>query len=169
MNRLLLMRHAKSSWASDDMDDHDRPLNARGRDGADTMAAWLAVEGLRPDLALVSSSARTRETWERMTAVLGNGADTRISPALYHARPDAMFDALGELDDSCPTVLIIAHQPGMSMMARAFADGSEPDTCARAFQHYPTAAIGCFDVPVPWAEAAPGVARFTRFVGPKDL
>ena len=34
MKTLLVLRHAKSSWADPGMGDHDRPLNARGkRDG----------------------------------------------------------------------------------------------------------------------------------------
>ena len=33
-HRLVIVRHAKSSWADPDLADHDRPLNARGRRAA---------------------------------------------------------------------------------------------------------------------------------------
>jgi phosphohistidine phosphatase len=38
MKRLILMRHAKSSWDDDDQSDHDRPLSPRGARDAPRMA-----------------------------------------------------------------------------------------------------------------------------------
>ena len=32
--RLILTRHAKSDWARPDLDDHDRPINGRGKRAA---------------------------------------------------------------------------------------------------------------------------------------
>lgn len=60
--RLVLMRHAKSDWGSPSLADHDRPLNKRGRRDGPRMAAWIAENGLRPDLILCSTARRTRET-----------------------------------------------------------------------------------------------------------
>ena len=40
--RLILMRHAKSSWDDPRIDDFDRPLNARGRASATALGEWLA-------------------------------------------------------------------------------------------------------------------------------
>ena len=34
ITRLILMRHAKSSWKYHDLSDHERPLNKRGRKAA---------------------------------------------------------------------------------------------------------------------------------------
>jgi len=34
MKTLLLLRHAKSSWKDSDIDDHERPLNKRGKKDA---------------------------------------------------------------------------------------------------------------------------------------
>ena len=49
---LLLMRHAKSSWNEDELADHDRPLNARGREAATSMAKIL-IEILLNDVYLL--------------------------------------------------------------------------------------------------------------------
>ena len=40
MHMLHLLRHAKSSW-KDDVEDHERPLNKRGREAARLIGAHL--------------------------------------------------------------------------------------------------------------------------------
>jgi len=66
MRQLLLLRHAKSSWEDRDLPDHDRPLNARGRQSAASMREAMENLGLVPDMVLVSSALRTRQTLEAM-------------------------------------------------------------------------------------------------------
>jgi len=61
--RLILTRHAKSSWTDPSVEDRDRPLNTRGEKSARAVGKWLAKRGHVPELALVSSSERTRQTW----------------------------------------------------------------------------------------------------------
>ena len=38
---LILIRHAKSDWGDAGLDDHDRPLNARGIEDAPRVGTWL--------------------------------------------------------------------------------------------------------------------------------
>ena len=61
--RLILMRHAKSSW-NKPVSDHERELNGRGRASARAMGNWLRENDFLPKEALISSSERTRETFE---------------------------------------------------------------------------------------------------------
>ena len=42
MRRLMLLRHAKSDWTVPGARDHDRTLNARGREAAPKMGAYMA-------------------------------------------------------------------------------------------------------------------------------
>ena len=63
---LILTRHAKSSWDAPVASDHDRPLNKRGRKSAPAIGTWLKQNGWLPDEVISSTSARTRETWDRM-------------------------------------------------------------------------------------------------------
>ena len=68
MKQLLLLRHAKSSWDDPALADFDRPLALRGRKDAQRMGREIAVRGWLPQRALVSPAARTRETWEIVSA-----------------------------------------------------------------------------------------------------
>jgi len=67
ISRLILMRHAKSSWKYHDLSDHERPLNQRGRKSAVKIAKELIRLEWIPDKLYSSDSARTRETWGRMS------------------------------------------------------------------------------------------------------
>ena len=49
MKTLLIMRHAKSSWKEQDLPDHDRPLNKRGKNDAPRMGKLLKDEDLVPE------------------------------------------------------------------------------------------------------------------------
>ena len=48
MKTLTVVRHAKSSWNTDD-NDHDRPLNERGLNAAPKVGAEIMRRGSIPD------------------------------------------------------------------------------------------------------------------------
>ena len=60
MKTLLIMRHAKSSWKEQDLPDHDRPLNKRGKNDAPRMGKLLKDEDLVPDLIMSSTAVRAK-------------------------------------------------------------------------------------------------------------
>lgn len=112
MKRLVLMRHAKSSWKTDAPTDHHRPLNKRGRKAAPKVGAELRRRGWVPDRVLSSDSARTTETFARMKDALGFEGEAHFSGALYHAGVDEVRVALQSLGDEGATVLVLGHNPG---------------------------------------------------------
>ena len=67
MHMLHLLRHAKSSW-KEDVDDHERRLNRRGREAARRVGQQLPAALGALDLVLCSSARRTRETMELVIA-----------------------------------------------------------------------------------------------------
>src|SRR5436309_2529349 len=62
MKSLYLLRHAKSSWKDPGLDDHDRPLNKRGRQAAKIMATYLRRSEITPDVVICSTATRAKET-----------------------------------------------------------------------------------------------------------
>ena len=48
MKRLILTRHAKSSWDDPLTPDHDRPLNDRGKAAAADLGQWFASRDYIP-------------------------------------------------------------------------------------------------------------------------
>lgn len=156
--RLTLLRHAKSDWHAG-LSDHERPLNLRGRLAAPLMGAWLREEGLTPALALVSSAARTQETWSR----LGLAAPMETRPALYDAEAEAILEEITLTEGAAEPLLLIGHNPGIGDAAnRLLAEGVIGD--------FPTAqaAVIAFDA-ASWADVRFGAGRLVALAQPKGL
>ncbi|MEL6773907.1 MAG: histidine phosphatase family protein [Pseudomonadota bacterium] len=170
MKTVILLRHAKSSWADPELDDHDRPLNKRGKASAPLIADWMKRSGYRPDRVLCSSAKRTRQTLKRMRDAMPDLPQAILEPRLYHADPGVMFGLLSEQPDQSDTVLVLGHQPGLSAFARKLVNGHVRPRCVRAFQHFPTAAAAVLTLPVArWEDLAPNSAAFIDFAVPREL
>ena len=158
MKRLLLMRHAKSDYPAG-VDDHDRPLNRRGRLAAPLMGAYLKEIDAVPDLAIVSTASRARETWARMRL----RSDTSLNPALYHANADVMLDVARRARDEAETVLLLTHQPGVRDAANRLIGAHE-------VHQFPTAQIVSLDLEISdWSALAFGGAVLRDIAAPKSL
>lgn len=164
MRRLILIRHAKSSWADPGQRDLDRPLNKRGRRASALIGRWLK-KGYHPDQALVSGARRARETWDGIVAEAGP-AETRNLPELYHAGPETMLEVVRRAAD-LPCVLVLGHQPGIGLFATRLL--AEPPESAD-FAKFPTAATAVIDFDAgSWPEVAWGTGRLVDFVVPRAL
>jgi phosphohistidine phosphatase len=165
MIRLVLIRHAKSSWDVPRLPDRERSLNDRGRRDAPRMAAWLKTRGFVPDHVLVSSARRTRETWALLAEMLGP-VPADFVDAIYEAEPEALFRAIRAAPDA-PTLGLVGHNPGVGATARHVLADPPGDP---VFARYPTCAtaIIAFDA-TSWAEIGWGTGRLEAFVTPKTL
>jgi phosphohistidine phosphatase len=113
MKKIILMRHAKSSWANFGQNDHERPLNARGKNDAPRMAQQIVEKGHVPELLLVSDSMRTRETRELIAPYFQN-AQTQFIRKLYLASATEIVEELKSINNLVDTVLVLAHNPGIT-------------------------------------------------------
>ncbi|MEM1159964.1 MAG: histidine phosphatase family protein [Pseudomonadota bacterium] len=170
MRKVILLRHAKSSWNDPQLDDHDRPLNSRGEAAAPIIGGWLAHRRLKPDVVLCSSSVRTCQTVARMRASMPGLPEPLVEEGLYHASPTAMRERLNRLPGHLKTVLLVGHQPGLGSLVRQLSDGTERRRCRRAYEHFPTAAAAVLEADLDdWSELRPGSARFVDFAKPREL
>ncbi|MGQ0532141.1 MAG: SixA phosphatase family protein [Caulobacteraceae bacterium] len=144
MRTLILFRHAKAVRAHEADSDEARGLTGRGR--RDSAAAGAAMEdaGLKPTLALVSTSERTRQTAEHG---LSNFAlEGRFEDALYHAAPEGIWDAFVASD--ADSVVIVGHNPGLGELVSTLVhQAHDASKLAREFNgHFPTAAFAAFEI-----------------------
>lgn len=144
MRTLILMRHAKAVRPHEADSDKARGLTGRGRRDSESAGAAIEDAGLKPTLALVSTSQRTRETAE--FGLQNFALETQFDEALYHAAPESIWDAFNASD--AESVVVIGHNPGMgelvSKLVHQAHDGSK---LAREFGgHFPTAAFAAFEI-----------------------
>ena len=165
MKRLILTRHAKSSWDDPLTPDHDRPLNERGKAAAADLGQWLASRGYVPDVVLCSDSVRTRSTWSGIAPALPATASLELKPALYHAGPDVMLAVLRHA--TADTVMMIGHNPGIAEFAARIVAHAPPNP---EFARYPTGATLVVDFPVDrWTDAGFGMGILDDFIVPREI
>jgi phosphohistidine phosphatase len=117
MKTLFLIRHAKSSWDDSTIDDHERPLNQRGKDNTPIMANRLHQLGIKPD-ALFSSTAKRAVTTAQKFADQLDFPQPKISydPDLYLASAGMLQDMISKIENSLNIVLIFGHNPGLTLL-----------------------------------------------------
>ena len=165
MKRLILTRHAKSSWDDPLTPDHDRPLNERGKAAAADLGQWLASRGYVPDEVYCSDALRTRKTWSGIAPALPGTAVLELKPALYHAGADVMMAVLRHA--KADTVMIIGHNPGIAEFAAKLVAQAPRNA---EFQRYPTGATLVADFAVDsWEELGWGQGVVDDFIVPKEI
>jgi len=115
MKRLVVMRHAKSSWKHLGLRDHERPLNGRGRRDSPRIATELERLDWAPTHVISSDSQRTVETWKRMLPVFQQEIVVYFDQGLYHGGFSELHDGLLDVTSAHPeahTILALGHNPG---------------------------------------------------------
>ncbi len=110
ISRLILMRHAKSSWKYTELSDHERPLNKRGRKASVKIAKELINLDWIPEKLYSSDSTRTKETWARMNKYI-KGIEIEYSRKFYHSKPKRIMKNIPD-NLEYETIMILSHNPG---------------------------------------------------------
>ncbi len=116
---LLLLRHAKSDWYSGAYNDHERPLNERGRRDAPRIGAWIASSGYLPDRIFCSDAKRTSETLELILATREwQNHEPEISHLhqLYMASTKSVLGMIQSNWQNDDTLLVVGHNPTMDQL-----------------------------------------------------
>lgn len=114
MKRLLLLRHAKAVAG---YPDEERALAPQGLTDADSLGKALAAENRGPDIILCSRALRTRQT---ATAIAGEER-IQLVPELYQAGSDEIISIIRHLALGAETLMVVAHNPGIGVLARILA------------------------------------------------
>jgi phosphohistidine phosphatase len=109
---LLVLRHAKSSWNDAALDDHERPLNERGRRDAPRVGERLREYGLVPDIIVSSDAVRARLTAEAVAETAGYMGEIVLDHRLYLASPADILTLLRTEPETAAIIMIVGHNPG---------------------------------------------------------
>ncbi|MFY1685894.1 SixA phosphatase family protein [Micromonospora sp. WMMD730] len=158
---LVLLRHAKAEQPTTGPD-VERRLTARGHADAAAAGAWLTRQGLLPDVVICSAARRTRQTWHDVAlgmtgsrpegAPAGTAPVVRYAAAAYEAHPDDLLDLVRTVEPEAGTVLLVAHNPGVSLLSALL----DPDRADR--EGLRTSDLVVHRTAAPWAQLTPGGA-----------
>ena len=163
MKKLLIIRHAKSSWANSNETDFERPLNDRGRMNAPEMAERLVKRNVLPDAIISSAAKRTIETSLLMMKPLGLQQQQLVKKQeLYLATPDTILETIVSMDDAWQTAAIVAHNPGVTDFVNTL--------CEVKVDDMPTCAVYAVDIKTDsWINFNKATKEFLFFDYPKLL
>ncbi|MBL4657007.1 MAG: histidine phosphatase family protein [Flavobacteriales bacterium] len=116
--RVILIRHAKSSWSHQGLSDFERPLNGRGRENAPYMGQKLHSHGFQIDQIYSSPSKRTSQTIKRITKEIDfEYSEVEFENSMYHGGTDDLLDVIHGVDDKHQCIALVTHNPGITYLA----------------------------------------------------
>lgn len=162
MKTLFLMRHAKSSWKDDSLDDHERPLKKRGKKDIKLIAKIMKKNNFDPDLIITSSAVRAKDTADLLAEALGYKGKIIVSDDLYMGEPADYMKILKNIKDKNNSVLMVGHNPGLEAYLQII-DGE--------IEALPTAGLGHLLLAIEdWSEITlETMGDLVGFWKPKDL
>jgi phosphohistidine phosphatase len=167
--QLVLLRHAKSSWETAGLADHDRPLAPRGIRATAALRRYLEGTDIVPDLVLCSTARRAVETWDGISPAFAPDTSVERTRELYAATATDLLRRVRQVPEAVGCALVIGHNPGLEDLATGLA-GSGPTELLRRFQtKFPTGALATLAVPGPWANLRWSTAELTSYVVPRQL
>ncbi len=159
MKKIVLIRHAKSSWKDTSLSDFDRPLNNRGLMNAPFMAAQIKKRRITPDLILSSSAKRTSKTAKIFAVTLEYTNEIIFLDSLYLASSSTILQMIRKLDEIYKNVLIVCHNPGITDLANYL--------CKNYFDNIPTTGIVGFSFKEEWRKIETNNCSLLFFEYPK--
>lgn len=169
MKTLQLLRHAKSSWADPGMEDHDRPLNARGREAAQRIAAYLRGFTPKPQIILCSTSLRTRETLAAILPALDPPPSVDYLDNLYLAPVEHLLTVTRALANAVDCAMLIGHNDGFHDFATWLSDGKTEAHRALGLG-LPTGGFVSIELPLAhWSAVTARLGTIRAFEVPRGL
>lgn len=164
LKTLIIVRHAKSSWANMGQTDFERPLNNRGETDAPEMAWRLQQRFPKIDRFISSPAKRAKQTCRAFCKVYGiDKEDIVYVEKLYHAPRDIFYEVAAGLADADETVIIFSHNPGITDFVNSL--------CADVYlDNMPTCAVFAIQVFADhWEDFEDADRKFLYFDYPKNI
>lgn len=172
MTRLILLRHAKSSWSDAALPDHDRPLNARGRHAAKQMADALIKRSYLPDVIICSTALRARKTLAPLLVLLDGTVQLTITRALYDAQAEhypGIIKAAAQKAGSPKTMLLIGHNFAIQDAALVLTNDDNTESFQALKNKFPSGAAAVLDFETSLTEVNAKSAKLIDYLRPRDL
>ena len=161
MKNLFLLRHAKSSWDSPQLEDFDRPLSRRGVSDALSLSEYIAKHQIIFNLVLSSPSERTQSTSDLILIDMNPAPVIKLKESIYHGEAITIISLIKGQDDLLENILVIGHNPGLHNLMEALTK--------KTIQKVPTCSfikLSNFDS---WKDLDANILDIEFLITPKDL
>lgn len=161
MPTLYVMRHAKSRWDEQDVDDVHRGLSPRGLANAPFMGKRLVEMGVTLNLIIASNAVRAEATARMVAEALGNVA-VHVDERLYMATPTRVEEVVAEYGQGVESLMVVGHNPTCTSIVERWTN--------RRVENVPTAGIACISLRkgCDWGDLFRGNHSLVWLLRPKD-
>jgi phosphohistidine phosphatase len=164
---LILLRHGKSDWSTDD-DDFDRPLKKRGKNASAAAGQWLSHHKLSPDYVISSPANRALQTAEIACKAMGiNQKSIFRQRHIYLATAEELLHVLADCPQQAQRVMLVGHNPGMEDLLYSLVKGNL--TIPDDGKIMPTATLAVLEMPDDWAKLDIGAVKLEFLIRPRDI
>ncbi len=162
MKTLIVVRHAKSSWANIGERDFDRNLNDRGKEDAPIMAEKLLHSKIKVDAFVSSPAKRARKTAKAFIEAFGKTKkEIILSDGLYNASSAIFYETVNALNDEYDAVAVFGHNPGITDFVNTL--------CNTHIDEMPTCSMFAVQIPITsWKNFKEAEKEFLFFKFPKE-
>lgn len=160
MKHVIFIRHASAMPGQFPARDFERELDASGLQEAAALGVFMAGKLEKPEILLFSPAARTAKT----AMILNNHLNIpkehlRPELKLYNCHFQTLIHAIQSVDNQFASLVIVAHNPGISQSAALLSSGA-------AFQLAPAAAVCLAFSSDDWSGIRPGSGKEIWYFNP---
>ena len=158
LRKIILLRHAKSSWKDPSLRDFDRPLSKRGMSDIKLMKVHVASLIKEVDEIYSSPSIRTSQTINQLVPEFSH---VNYLASLYLGDVSVVLSLLESLQMRIKTVMIVGHNPCIQETMEII--------CKEPVEKFPTCAAAVFSLNNGWAKTGIPIGNLEKFIKPSDL
>lgn len=114
LRKIILVRHAHAEIEQFGLNDRNRVLTHQGISEIHNIFDEIHSHFSNLQMVLCSNAKRTRQTLDGLKLNVDDLDACLFEDDLYHCTSEILSSKLQTLDDSIKTVMIIAHNPGVS-------------------------------------------------------
>ncbi len=161
MKTLILLRHAKSSWKDESLQDIERPLNDRGIGATGTIGSYIRKQKIAPEVIISSPAQRARQTAELVLKSARLKLEPRFDERIYEAGVQNLMEVVSQTANDTTSVMLIGHNPGFEELLESLTGEA---------RRLPTAALAYIELNIEkWSKLRNGVGHLKWLVTPKEL
>lgn len=160
MKRLILVRHAKSSWEFDVID-HARPLKQRGINDAHLVASAFKLLNITFDYVISSDATRALSTANIFREILSiNDTIFKLDHNLYDFSGELLTKTIKYCSNAIESILVFGHNHALTAFVNAYG--------TKYIDNVPTSGLTILEFEIDnWSDLKKGTTIKTIF--PRDL
>ena len=174
--KLILLRHAKSYWGESGRllfkgNDHDRPLNARGRKATILMSQHFLDNNINVDFIFSSTAKRATETLHPFKNKLISNFGYEIHKKLYTFNYYDLLRFTKKIEDKYQNIMLISHNPSIQNFCLKYVKNKKNNQdFEKLKQKFPTCAVVVLlSVAKDWSSIDKKGFELKKFIIPKSI